>query len=81
MRGTLLYVKQTLPNDTQGGQGDPLGFLQDVAGYHEAKEAGKKMTNHCHFELYELVNGVWELRDPVQFLNIPGMGGSVPNVG
>lgn len=70
LRCVLLYVKQTLANDTHGKQGSSLGILQDVAAYHEKHNPGKTMQNHCHFELYELENGVWVLRDPTPFLKV-----------
>lgn len=73
LRVTLLYVRPDIADGAHGKAGDPLGVLQDVAGYHMKKVGESRiMSNHCHFELYELVGGVWELRDPSQFLHIEG---------
>lgn len=68
LRAVVLYVMPGVADDTHGKRGDPLGTLQDVAAYHEGHEPGKRMSNHCHTEIYELVNGVWVLRDPGQFI-------------
>lgn len=72
LRVVLLYAAPEVANDSIVLAGAPLGVMQDVAGYH-MKKAGESriMTNHCHFELYEQVGGVWELRDPTDYLLIP----------
>lgn len=68
LRAVVLYVSPGVGDDLHGKRGDPLGTLQDVAAYHEGHEPGKHMQNHCHTEIYELVNGVWMLRDPTKFI-------------
>jgi hypothetical protein len=64
----LLYATPSLEDGMSGKAGDPLGVLQDVAAYHQSHQVKAVMQNHTHFELYELVSGVWVLRDPVRFL-------------
>lgn len=66
----LLYVAPGLEDGMTGHAGDLLGTLQDVAAYHGSRRSGLKMINHTHFELYELVNGVWDLRNPIRYLKV-----------
>lgn len=68
MRAVLLYVAPDLHDDAKVAAGAHLGRLQDVAAYHET--TGKHMDNHTHLEVYELVNGVWKVRDPAPLLQI-----------
>lgn len=69
-RVNLLYVAPIVRDDFHGKRGDPLGTLQDVAGWHQSHNPGKMMQNHTHMELYERVNGVWVVRDPARFLKV-----------
>lgn len=68
LRAVLLYVEPSIITDAHVVQGVRIGRLQDVSGYHS--RPGKHMDNHLHFELYELVNKVWALRNPADFLKV-----------
>jgi len=72
-RCTLMYVKPLATLDEKRVvAGEPIGVAQDVAGYHMTKSGdGRKMSNHVHFELYELVDKIWRLRDPSKYLSVP----------
>ena len=52
----LLYVQPVIPVEERVERGQPLGYAQDIAAYHNAKE---DMTPHVHLEAYrdgELIN-------------------------
>ena len=76
-RCTLMYVLPLPDLDEKSvSMGQPLGEAQDVAGYHMDKNGGRMtMTNHLHMELYELVAGLWTLRDPTVYLVVPKCDG------
>jgi hypothetical protein len=69
-KARLLYGKP-LPTLIEGARvtgGDVIGVVQDVAGYHEAKQPGKHMLNHVHMDLWVRKEGLWVRTDPTPFL-------------
>ena len=71
LKAKLLYVEPLVADGMTGKAGALLGTLQNIAGYYQCPHAPRKrMQNHTHFELYELVAGIWVLRNPAQFLKV-----------
>ena len=71
LKVVLLYVQRLghLTVGTEVEEGEVIGVVQDVAGYHAAKNPQKvgKMTNHVHLKVFK--GGV--LIDPNHVLNLP----------
>ena len=75
-RSRLLYVRlgSNLTKGMEVKQGELIGTLQDVAGYHQAKaRPGKRMTNHTHLDFWIKKGEVWVRTDPTPYLAASGM--------